>query len=225
MGLYYHRTTKERYNEIQAEGKLKITGHVTNGKHFGDGIYLTSRMEEAISYGDRVLTLDIDDTVFLCFDSLEELNKYDIQSLPIGGLAKKLKSEGFSGFSLKSVGGSTTSVLYDADKAALVDYGYNLEIGDWLAVTEDGVWLSPYVEKQASFPTKKELIMAISDAVLDSRRVPKVKRIASGIYEYTPKDVDHNIDGNSFHLYKLTSYSLTRFKELLNETLYAEKDV
>lgn len=91
-----------------------------------------------------------------------------------------------------------------------------MKIGEWVAICDDGLWVSCFDEK-ASFDTKREAIDDISNAKLDSRKTPKVKRLASGVYEYFPKDCDYGTFGESFIIEKITVDNIDQMKELFNQ--------
>lgn len=87
-----------------------------------------------------------------------------------------------------------------------------IHIGDWVVVTEDGLWaMGDY-----TFKTKAQAIEDVSCATLDSRRTPKVKRLSKGDYVYYPKDVDFGTFGDSYNIKKVTNENINELKEMLD---------
>lgn len=94
-----------------------------------------------------------------------------------------------------------------------------MKIGEWIGVTEDGIWFCPWDSEKHSWSKKSELIEDIGNAYLDIRNKPKVKRICTSEYEYTVKDVDTGHDGEIISIYRLTNENFERFNQLLQDTL------
>lgn len=92
---------------------------------------------------------------------------------------------------------------------------HGLEVGRWIAYEEGYMYYNPYEEDSFSFKTKREAIREVSDLKLDSRSTPKVKRVAPGVYEYSPKDVDTGQFRESICIERLTDENIDGFKEFL----------
>ncbi|WP_078598634.1 hypothetical protein [Evansella clarkii] len=88
-----------------------------------------------------------------------------------------------------------------------------IKIGDWVVITEDGLWaMNSY-----TFKTKAQAIDDVSCATLDVRKTPKVKRQSKGDYFYYPKDVDYGTFGDSYNIKRVTKENINEIKEMLEE--------
>ena len=86
-----------------------------------------------------------------------------------------------------------------------------IKIGDWVVLTEDGLWaMIDY-----TFKTKAQAIGDVSCARLDARNTPKVKRLSKGDYLYYPKDVDYGTFGDSYNIKRVTKENLNEIREIL----------
>jgi len=94
---------------------------------------------------------------------------------------------------------------------------YQVFMNEWIGVTENGLWLSPFENEKASWKTKKELALDIGAAKLDTARTPKIKRTAAGKYQYIPKNCDTGRYeyGSGFNLIKLTPENIQHYQQLL----------
>lgn len=95
-----------------------------------------------------------------------------------------------------------------------------LSIGTWVAVTEDGLWASPFgedLEDQIAFKRKKDLIADIKSACLDARGTPLVKRSGPRRYVYRVKNCDTGKFDEEFILTQVTAEN----REYLNSLLEA----
>lgn len=86
-----------------------------------------------------------------------------------------------------------------------------IKIGDWVVVTEDGLWAMV----DYTFKTKAQAIADVSCATLDARSTPKVKRLSKGDYLYYPKDVDYGTFGDSYNIKRVTKENLNEMRETL----------
>lgn len=88
-----------------------------------------------------------------------------------------------------------------------------INIGDWVVLTEDGLWaMDSY-----TFQTKKDAIEEVSAATLDTRTTPKVKRLSMGYYLYFPKDVDTGTFGESYGIRRVTDENIEYIRTILQE--------
>ena len=88
-----------------------------------------------------------------------------------------------------------------------------LKIGDWIVLTEDGLWaMDSYI-----FKSKKDAIEKVSFATLDSRKTPRVKKVKSGYYEYLPKDVDYGTYGDVYNIIRVTEDNLDYLQAFLDD--------
>lgn len=87
------------------------------------------------------------------------------------------------------------------------------KIGEWVVITEDGIWAMD----DFSFKTKAKAIEEVSIATLDSRNKPKVKRIMKGEYLYFPKDPDFGTFGEAYTIRKVTQENEGQLNALMKE--------
>lgn len=99
-----------------------------------------------------------------------------------------------------------------------------MKIGEWVIYNDDGLWVGFFNEKRVSYPTKAAAIKDVSVACWDIRKTPKVHRVGTGKYIYTPKDPDTNLFGEAYTIEKLTSENLARFEQLYQDTLEEQTD-
>lgn len=93
-----------------------------------------------------------------------------------------------------------------------------LEVGKWIGVSEEEVWLSPF-DSVLCFDTKREVIEDISSVHVDSRNFPKVTRVASGEYIYTVKDYATKRFGQQYAIIRLTKQNITHYASLVTKQL------
>lgn len=94
----------------------------------------------------------------------------------------------------------------------------DMPLGSWVAITEDGIWYSPFDASRWAYKRKSDLIEDIGAATLDARRVPKVRREQNGEYSYTVKDVDTGTDGETYAVYRVTAQNIEWLRSLLDVT-------
>lgn len=87
-----------------------------------------------------------------------------------------------------------------------------MQIGSWIAIGSDGIWLSPF-DKTYSFKTKKDALADIRLAVLDASENPKTKRYGNGEYIYTPKSAV----GGHFKIVRITKYNAEHYQKWIEE--------
>lgn len=92
-----------------------------------------------------------------------------------------------------------------------------LHINEWVALSEDGIWFSPFDEEKASWKTKKELVQDIGAARLDSAKTPKIKRETAGQYVYLIKNCDTGQYDSEYTLVKLTPENIQHYQEFLDD--------
>lgn len=93
-----------------------------------------------------------------------------------------------------------------------------LSIGAWVAITEDGLWVSPFgedTEGQIAFKRKKNLIADIKSACLDARKTPLVKRSGPHRYVYRVKNCDTGKFEEGFILTQVTAKNRAYLNSLL----------
>lgn len=97
-------------------------------------------------------------------------------------------------------------------------------VGRWIVIGEDGIWFSPFADTY-TFKTKTEAIEDVRSALLDERRIPKVKRCDSGEYIYTPKDVDSGRDGNTYYVVRITKNKAEHYRKMIQEQESREDNI
>lgn len=97
-----------------------------------------------------------------------------------------------------------------------------IKLNEWIVVGDVEIWFSIFAEDKCSFKTKAEAINDVSCSKIDARKTPKVKRISTGEYVYSPKDCDTGTFGESFQIIKITETNLAYYNTLRQETLEQE---
>lgn len=92
-----------------------------------------------------------------------------------------------------------------------------LKLGYWVALTEDGLWYSPFKESQVAFATKRDLVSDISTAHLDPRPTPLVKRAARHRYIYKVKDCDTGHFSEEYVIVQVTSENIAALQAVADE--------
>lgn len=110
----FHGTDLESKNSILSEG-FKVLEKTNNGKHFGNGVYLTNDLEPALVYGEHIVKVEVDESLLMDIPSMEHFNQLEFTAMFHGGIEAYLKSNGFKGFKLTDVTGGLTILVYDLD--------------------------------------------------------------------------------------------------------------
>ena len=99
----------------------------------------------------------------------------------------------------------------------------SLRVGEWLLECEDGI-LKALTEARFSFPTKKAAIEEFGERCMDSRRVPKVRKVGKGHYQYFVKDCDFGHDREPVGVIRLTSENIDWYRQMLKDDLEGVRD-
>lgn len=97
-----------------------------------------------------------------------------------------------------------------------------LQIGSWVVVTEDGIHESAF-DGRLCFPTKREAIEDVRDSSVDTRKSPKVIRLAKGKYTYYPKGLDTGLFSDGYEIVKLTADNIDKYQRMWDEAEAAEE--
>ena len=92
-----------------------------------------------------------------------------------------------------------------------------IKIGEWVALTEDGIWFSSGSFNDCSYKSKGKVIEDLSCSYSDSRKTPKVKRLFSGEYCYYPKDSESGRLCEPITVRKVTESNVDYLNEMFNE--------
>lgn len=108
----FHGTDLDSKNSILSEG-FKILEKINNGKHFGNGVYLTDKRESAFYYGEHIVEVDVDENALMNITSMKHFNEIEISAMFHGGIETYLSNNGFKGFKLTDIEGNVTILVYD----------------------------------------------------------------------------------------------------------------
>lgn len=97
-----------------------------------------------------------------------------------------------------------------------------LQIGSWVVVTADGIHESAF-DGRLCFPTKREAIEDVRYSSVDTRKSPKVIRLAKGKYTYYPKGLDTGLFSDGYEIVKLTADNIDKYQRMWDEAEAAEQ--
>lgn len=101
-----------------------------------------------------------------------------------------------------------------------------VKLGSWVVVEGGGLFVGSSTGT-ACYPTKRQAVADISASVLDTRQTPKVTRIVSGYYLYSPLDADTGEDLRTFDIVKVTRSNIKQYQSFweqqwLNDTSFSD---
>ncbi|MBQ3011410.1 MAG: hypothetical protein IJA20_02180 [Methanocorpusculum sp.] len=99
----------------------------------------------------------------------------------------------------------------------------SLKSGRWIVLGEDNI-IPAVGGPQFSYTTKKDAIFDFGCRCLDARRIPKVKKLRDGVYEYYVKDCDDGHDKSPVSIIKLTNKNLGEYQDMLRLDLETIRD-